>query len=115
MLTVAIFVPLAGAVAVLALRSLDERRLRAVATVIATVPLVLTVVAWLRFDIGTGGFQLVESARWIPSLGVTFKVGLDGLSLPLVALTALLFPVSIAYPADSKGRLREYLAWFLFL
>lgn len=115
MLTAAIFVPLAGAVAVLALRSLDERRLRAVATVISAVPFVLTVVAWLRFDTGTGGFQLVESARWIPSLGVTYKVGLDGLSLPLVALTALLFPASIAYPTDSRGRLREYLAWFLFL
>jgi len=115
LLTAAIFIPLVGAAVVLGLRSLDERRLRAVATAIAAVPLVLTVVAWLRFDTGAGGFQLVESARWIPSLGVTYKVGLDGLSLPLVALTALLFPVSIAYPADSKGRLREYLAWFLFL
>jgi len=115
LLTVAVFLPLAGAAVVLALRSLDERRLRAVATVIAAVPLVLTVVAWLRFDTGTGGFQLVESARWIPSLGVTYKLGVDGLSLPLVALTALLFPVSIAYPAETNGRLREYLAWFLFL
>ena len=115
MLTAAIFVPLAGALVVLSLRSLDERRLRAVATVIASVPLVLAVVAWLRFDTAIGGFQLVESAPWIPSLGVTYKIGLDGLSLPLVALTALLFPVSIAYPIDGKGRLREYLAWFLFL
>jgi len=114
-LTAAIFIPLVGAVVVLGSRSLDERRLRILATVIATIPLVLTVIAWLRFDTGTGGFQLVESARWIPSLGVTYKVGLDGLSLPLVALTALLFPVAVAYPADSKGRLREYLAWFLFL
>ena len=115
MLTAAIFIPLAGAALVLGLRTLDERRLRAVATVISAVPLVLTVIAWVRFDTGTGVFQLVESARWIPSLGVTYKVGVDGLSLPLMALTALLFPVSIAYPADSKGRLREYLAWFLFL
>ena len=115
MLTAAIFIPLAGAVAVLALRGTPDRTLRVLATAIATIPLVLTVVAWLRFDTGTGGFQLVESARWIPSLGVTYKVGLDGLSLPLVALTALLFPLSIAYPADAKGRLREYLAWFLFL
>ncbi|MBI2708256.1 MAG: NADH-quinone oxidoreductase subunit M [Actinobacteria bacterium] len=115
MLTAVIFVPLAGAVAVLALRGLEGRRLRAVATAISAVPLVLLVVAWARFDLGRGGFQLVESARWIPSIGVGYKVGLDGLSLPLAALTALLFPVSIAYPVDDKGRLREYLAWFLFL
>ena len=115
MLTVAIFTPLVGVVLMLGLKSLGERQLRIVASVIATVPLVITVIAWLRFDTGEGGFQLVESARWIPSLGVTYKVGLDGLSLPLVALTALLFPVSIAYPIAFKGRLREYLAWFLFL
>jgi NADH-quinone oxidoreductase subunit M len=114
-LTAAIFVPLVGAVAVLALRGADPRRLRAVATAFAALPLVLTVVAWFRFDTDTDGFQLIESATWIPSLGVGYKVGLDGLSLPLVALTALLFPIAIAYPADDRGRLREYLAWFLFL
>jgi NADH-quinone oxidoreductase subunit M len=114
-LTAGIFVPLAGAIVVLAMRGLDPRRLRIVATVVATVPLALVVVTWFRFDTGRGGFQLVESARWIPSLGVGYKVGIDGLSLPLAALTALLFPVAIAYPTDDRGRLREYLAWFLFL
>jgi len=114
-LTASIFIPLAGAVVVLALRGLDPRRLRFVATAVATVPLALVIVTWFGFDTGKGGFQLVESARWIPSLGVGYKVGVDGLSLPLVALTALLFPLAIAYPADDRGRLREYLAWFLFL
>jgi len=115
LLTAAIFIPFAGAVAVLALRAVDGARLRAVATVVATVPLVLIVIAWFRFDTGRGGFQLVESAPWIPSLGVGYKVGVDGLSLPLAALSALLFPIAIAYPTDDRGRLREYLAWFLFL
>ena len=115
MLTASIFVPLVGAVLVLSMRSAGQRTLRVVATTVAALPLAASVVAWFRFDSGDGGFQLVESARWIPSLGVTYTVGIDGLSLPLVALTALLFPVCIAYPNDSKGRLREYMAWFLFL
>ena len=115
MLTAAIFVPLAGAIAVLLLRGLDARLLRIVATIIASLPLVIVIIAWLRFDTGQGGFQLVESARWIPSLGASYNVGLDGLSLPLAALTAVLFPLAIAYPTDDMGRLREYLGWFLFL
>jgi len=114
LLTVAIFLPLAGALVFVFLRTNDARTLRIVATAISTVPLVLLIIAWARFD-GTGAFELTESATWIPSLGVGYKVGVDGLSLSLALLTALLFPISIAYPVDDRGRIREYLAWFLFL
>ena len=114
MLTAAIFVPLAGALVFVFLRTNDARTLRILATAISVVPLVMLVVAWARFD-GSGRFELVESATWIPSLGVSYTVGIDGLSLPLALLTAILFPISIAYPVDDRGRIREYLAWFLFL
>src|SRR3546814_12549617 len=72
------------------------------------------IVAWLRFD-GDGGFELVESMSWIPSIGVSYRVGVDGLSLPLAAMSALLFLVAVAYPADLRGRPRQYFAAFLFL
>ncbi len=114
MLSALIFVPLIGAIALLVLPGLDERRARRLALAVAGVPLVLTAVAWSRFD-GGDGFELVESVRWIPTLGVGYKVGVDGISLPLVAMTALLFVVSIAYPADLRGRPRQYFAAFLFL
>lgn len=94
--------------------SLDERRLQAAATAVAALPLVLLVVTWLRFE-GTGGFELVESARWIPTLDVSYRVGVDGLSLPLASMTALVFVVSIAYPVDFRGRPVPYLALMLFL
>ena len=114
MLTAAIFVPLAGAIVMLVARRLDARTQRIAATVIAAVPLVLLVLAWTRFD-GTGGFELVEQASWIPSLGVTYKVGVDGISLVLAVMSALLFVGSAAYPVDVKGRGAEYFAWLLFL
>ena len=113
MLTAAIFVPLAGALLVLALPA-RERLLRAVATVVAAVPLALAGVAWARFR-GGAGFEQVERVPWIPTLGASYVVGVDGISLPLVAMTALLFVASVAYPVDVQGRPRAYYALFLFL
>lgn len=119
MLTAAIFVPFLASI-VLALVRLDSTNPRTVtalrigSTVVAAVPLVLLVVAWARFD-GTGGFELVESVPWIPTLGVGYTVGVDGISLPLAVMTALLFAVAIAYPVDLRGRARVYFALFLFL
>ena len=118
MLTVAIFVPIVAAI-ILALRPNPQgdestARLRTVATGISLVPLVIMVVAWARFD-GSRGFDLIESARWIPTLGVGYKVGVDGVSLPLAAMTALVFVASIVYPVDFKGRARQYFALMLFL
>jgi NADH-quinone oxidoreductase subunit M len=115
MLTLAIFVPLLVAVVTLAIPKQYERYARPLAIGTSFVPLIVVVVAWAQFDIGTAGFQLIESAEWIPSLGVSYTVGVDGLSLALVALTALLFTVSIVFPIDDHGKPRAYFATFLFL
>src|SRR5680860_1298022 len=114
MLTAIILIPLLGALVVGLLPTTRAPLARPIALVVSFVPLVLTVLVWLRFE---GGLlpEQIESLRWIPALGVGYKVGVDGISLPLVALTALLFPVSMAYPLDLLGRERMYYAIFLFL
>ena len=114
MLTAAIFLPLLGALVVAFLPNASERRVRSVATAFATLPMALMVIAWWRFQ-GVGGFELVEAVAWIPTLGVGYAVGVDGVSLALAAMTALVFLASIIYPVDLKGRAREYFAIFLFL
>jgi NADH-quinone oxidoreductase subunit M len=125
-LTLAIFLPIAAA-AVLALLPRRLRsdvgpagddpwtsRLRLIASVVGAVPLLILLGAWARFD-GGGGFELVESSEWIPTLGVGYRVGIDGLSLPLALMTALVFAVAIAYPVDLRGRPGPYYALMLFL
>jgi NADH-quinone oxidoreductase subunit M len=114
MLTAIILVPLIGALVVALLPATRAALARPIALVLSFVPLVLTVLVWLRFQGGPLPEQ-IESIRWIPALGVGYKVGVDGISLPLVALTALLFPVSMAYPLDLLGRERMYYGIFLFL
>ena len=113
MLSAALFAPLAGALLLLALPTNRERVLRIVAAGIATVPLVLSVMAWARFE--GGAFEQIERVSWIPTLGASYAVGVDGISLPLVAMTALLFLAAIVYPVDVRGRPKAYFSLFLFL
>ncbi len=115
MLSAAVFVPLLGAAIVAVVPKRRVGAMRAVAVAVAALPLVLLVMAWARFDPGRSGFQLVESAPWIPTLGVAYKLGVDGVSLPLAAMTALLFTGAVAYPVDLRGRPAQYYATFLFL
>ncbi len=114
MLTAAIVVPFLGALFLLVMPNSRERGLRVVAGIIATVPLIISVIAWSRF-VGGDGFQQVERVAWIPTLGASYIVGVDGISLPLVAMSSLLFVAAIIYPVDFRGRPRSYLALFLFL
>lgn len=114
MLSITIFVPVLAAVALLAMPRDRPQLVRRTAFGVSLVPFVLIVAAWVRFQ-GGPGFEMVESLAWIPSIGVSYQVGLDGLSLPLVALTALLFSASVIFPVDLRGRARQYYAAFLFL
>lgn len=113
MLTALLFLPLLGALLVLALPAARPQLLRTVASAAAAAPLVLAGVSWARFR--GGGFEQVERVAWMPTLGADYVVGVDGISLPLVAMTALLFLAAIVYPVDVRGRAKAYYALFLFL
>ncbi len=114
MLSIAIFVPILAAVALLAMPRDRPQLVRWMAFGVSLVPFALIVAAWVGFQ-GGPGFEMIESIAWIPSIGVSYQVGLDGLSLPLAALTAVLFSASIVFPIDLRGRARQYYAAFLFL
>ena len=114
MLSLAIFLPVLGGLFVVALPKSRENLARPIAIGASVVPLVVALVAWLRFD-GTQRFEQIEQVNWIPTLGVTYKVGVDGVALPLFAMSALLFLAAIAFPTDLRGRARQYFALFLFL
>ena len=116
MLTAAIVTPVLAAVAVLGFNGAGERITRVIAVSAAAVPLVLLIVSLIRFDTSSDAmFQLTEHADWIPSIGVSWTVGVDGISLALALMTALLFVVAIAYPVELLGRHAQFRAWMLFL
>ncbi|ROT33484.1 NuoM family protein [Micromonospora sp. HM5-17] len=115
MLTAITFLPLAVAAAVLLLsRSAADRLFVWIWIVTATVDLALVVVVWTVFDPG-GGVAFEQAVAWIPQAGVGYHVGVDGLSLPLVAVTCVLFLAVAVYSLRETRRVRSYVAVFLFL
>ncbi|WP_329138913.1 NADH-quinone oxidoreductase subunit M [Streptomyces sp. NBC_01476] len=114
MLTVITFLPLLVCAVLLGLRALPDRVYRWTWVGAAAADLALVVAVWAGFDTG-GGTQYQERARWIPGAGVGYHVGVDGLSLPLVALTCVLFLAVAVYALRETRRVRAYVCLFLFL
>src|SRR3546814_606843 len=115
MLTLAIFTPLLGVLALASIPKVTEVQARVLAVVMATLPLLLLLGVWWRFDPAGPMFQSVAEVPWIPSLGVAWRVGIDGIALAVALMSALLFLGATAWPAETQGRARQYYAWFLFL
>ena len=114
MLSLTVFLPVLGLLVVLLLPARSRSLLRLVALVVTAVTLALAVGLWLGFEPG-GGYQYVQRLPWIERLGVGYSVGIDGLSLVLILLTALLFLAATVFSWDEDRRPKEYYGWLLFL
>ncbi len=76
----------------------------------------MSLLLWVDFDRGNGGFQFVESLAWLPLYHITYKMGVDGISVLFVLLSTALTPICILASWDSiKVRVREYMISFLVL
>jgi len=98
--------PLVGALLVAALPRSRELLAKQTALVVSLLTLLLTVLMALRFEPRGPSFQFVERHEWIPAFGVSYALGVDGIALVLIALTAVLVPVVIlaAWNEASGGR-----------
>src|SRR4051794_28405253 len=69
-----------------------------------------------QFDAQRGTFQFVENQKWIPAIGVRYILGVDGISLFMIVITAVLFPIGLlASEKYIEHRAKAYIAWFLML
>lgn len=116
-LTVLLLLPAGGSLAVVLLGSVPRIR-RAVlewlgiGVSLATLAVAVTVAA--LFSTGTGGFQFVSDHPWATAVGVRWFLGVDGISLFLVLMAAVLFPVVLA-GARTRSDARSYIGWMLLL
>lgn len=119
MLSLVIFLPVAGAVAIAFLPKEQEPRAKWIATGLCAVVLGIVAYLFVDYDREAAGYQFVHSTTWLESDFSEFKlnyaVGLDGLSLPLVLLTAFLSLVSVLISWRIELRPKEYFAWLLVL
>src|SRR5574342_315390 len=113
-LTCLLFFPLAGA-AVLWLFD-DEDMVRTSALAIALVELALSIFVLLRFVPETAAMQFVEHVRWIPALGISYHLGVDGISVLFVGLTAFLTVLVVIYSWDTvRHQIKAYMMALLAL
>ena len=113
-LTSLIIVPLVGAIVVMLLSKRRPEIVKQVALLFSVATGGLTVWLLTAFDSGEGGFQFVSQHEWISAWGISWHLGVDGISLFLVALTGVLFPLAIV-GADPHHDEKPYLAWLLLL
>ena len=118
MLSVVTFLPLVGALFIMLLPGEDasvKRNARWVALWVTVVDLAVTLLLASRFDAASAEFQFVEKKPWLAS-AITYHMGVDGISLPFVILTAALMPLCIlASWRVIETRVKEYMIAFLVL
>lgn len=116
MLSLTVFFPLAGVIALFLVRSERIGLVKWTGLVTSLVTFLFSVVLFFRFDPELAGFQFSESAVWIESLNIGYKIGIDGISLLLIVLTTFLTPIALLGTWNSvTHRLREYTMMVLLL
>jgi NADH-quinone oxidoreductase subunit M len=116
-LSVVAYIPLLGAlILIFAFPREKTGAIRAFATAIAGADFFVSLALWFGFDRAKDGFQFQEVASWIPSLGVQYHFGIDGISLLLILLTTLLGVISVysSFTAIHE-REKEYYVFLLLL
>jgi len=111
-----ILAPALGALALSAFPPEAKSAQRGAATAVSLVPLAVALALWAGFDGSDTGFQFIERATWIPRFGISWFLGIDGISLLLVLLTTVLTPLVLHGSTQSiHKRLKAYLVSMLML
>jgi NADH-quinone oxidoreductase subunit M len=117
--SIIVFLPLAGALLLLLIENRDGRRdalVRWTALGVSLLVFAATLLLWSRFDPTRADFQFIERHPWIPAFGVQYYVGVDGISLFLLVLTAFLTPLALVSSWESVNhKVKEFAAFMLAL
>src|SRR5579862_4046453 len=116
LLSVILFTPLAGLVVLALIPASQKNAIRIWANIASLAAFAISLLLIKPFDNSVPGFQFMERADWVPSLGVQYLIGIDGISLLLILLTTLMSFLSILYSwSGIQDRVKEYYAMFLLL
>lgn len=115
MLSWIVWLPIIGMVAIMLIPRDKENVMKIIAAVATGLQLWVVIVLWVQFDSSHVGFQFEEKLRWIPSFNIRYYLGVDGLSLPMVLLTALLTFLGVFVSWNTKKAVKGYFALFLLL
>ncbi len=114
-LTVLTTVPVAGAIVLLGVTERNKNLARVLALAFSFLALVLTLFLWHSFNAATGGMQFQERHAWIPTLGVEYHIGIDGLGLLMLLLSSIVVPIGMIASWQIQERVPLYFSLVLFL
>jgi len=119
LLSLMTFLPLVGVALMLAVRGDEEvvaQNCRYAALWVSLATLILSIIIWIGFDTSTADFQFVEQYEWLPAYGITYHMGVDGISMFFVLLATLLTPICIlaSWKAITTN-VKSYMIAFLIL
>jgi len=114
-LTAILLCPLVAAVIIMLTPAQNRLAIRLIAMTGAFLALALAILVYLGFDPNATGFQFVQRVDWAPALGITYHVGIDGISLAMVLLTAFIISMGVFATWTTKHRDKEFYALLLIL
>ena len=115
LLTLILFSPLVGAVAVMLVPADQKRTVRWIALLASIIPLGLSIALWFSYNASAGGFQFEEQETWYAAINATYHLGVDGISVPMILLTTILVPLGILTSFSIEERVKPFMALFLML
>ena len=115
-LSIVTLVPLAGALALILVPRRFDQALRVGALIVSLVAFAASIRLYTGFDGGSASYQFEENVAWMPSLGASYHIGIDGISLLLVLLTTFLMPIALASAWHAiEDRSKEFVIAMLVL
>ncbi len=94
-LTTMMALPLIGSLLIAIIPSEQVLRIKQAAFITTLLVAISGVLTWIKFDSANTALQFVESAKWIPSFGINYAVGVDGLAIVLILMSVLLAPIVV--------------------
>jgi NADH-quinone oxidoreductase subunit M len=114
-LTLITFLPIVGVLLILLVPRTNKNLVRIIAAVFTGLQVVIAVWIYMNFDRSNPGFQFIEQYKWIPSFNIEYFMGIDGLSVSMVLLTAFLSFICIFASWGIEKGVKGYFAMFLLL
>ncbi len=116
LLSTLIFFPVIGALSLLLVDGKEVRTIRTMALIISLIELLLAVPLWFLFDKSTYLMQFTEQHAWIPALNINYSLGIDGISILFILLSALITTLSILVSWESiRTKVKEFFIAVLLL
>jgi len=114
-LTIVTFLPLFGAIWLLFIDGEKQEKIKRIALIIAIGDFIISLPLFFKFNLNTSEFQFVEKVPWIKEFGISYYVGIDGISLFLFLLTSFLTLICVLASWNIKDRIKEYMVAMLVL